>query len=179
MSGLARQRKRERAPDQAQSPEASVAHQRLGGSRQRVAPVHERLGRDSSRAAGGLRDPIHVVHRERQRLFAEHVLARVERPDRPLGVEAVGQRDVDGVDGPDRPGAPRTTQWPAGCSIPRHRPARDRARGSRPFRANAVVTACSTGISALLIRAVPRSPHRSRVIGTSFSLGSDPISASP
>ena len=46
----------------------------------------------------GRGDGVDLVHRQGQRLLAQHVLAGLEGPDRPLGVEVVRQRDVDDVD---------------------------------------------------------------------------------
>ena len=60
--------------------------------------VHERLHRDPVVAGGRGGDRIDLVDRQGERLLAEDVLAGVEGPDRPLGVQAVRQRDVDDVD---------------------------------------------------------------------------------
>ena len=52
----------------------------------------------AARSPAGGDDRVDLVDRQRQRLFAQDVLAGLERPDRPFGVEVVGQRDVDDVD---------------------------------------------------------------------------------
>ena len=46
----------------------------------------------------GVDHPLRLGGGQRQRLLAQDVLAGPGRGDRPLGVEVVGQRDVDGVD---------------------------------------------------------------------------------
>ena len=46
----------------------------------------------------GVDHRLRLARRQRQRLLAQHVLAGPRRGDRPLGVEVVRQRDVDGVD---------------------------------------------------------------------------------
>ena len=64
----------------------------------RVVPVHERLGDvDVGRRRGG-GDAVDLVQGQRQRLLAEHVLAGLGGPHRPLGVQVVRQRNVDRVD---------------------------------------------------------------------------------
>ncbi len=60
--------------------------------------VHERLDGDPARPLGGSGDGIDVVHSQREGLLAEHVLAGLQRADRPLRMEVVGQGDVDDVD---------------------------------------------------------------------------------
>ena len=62
-----------------------------------VAP-HERLGQDEALALGDVEGALDLLGAARQRLLAEHVLAGLERADRPLDVQRVGQRDVDRVD---------------------------------------------------------------------------------
>ena len=52
-------------------------------------PARGAARRPSSRASAA---------RHRQRLLAQHVLAGGRGPQRPLGVEVVGQRDVHGLD---------------------------------------------------------------------------------
>ena len=63
----------------------------------RVAP-HERLHQHAVRALGGVEGALGVRGMARQRLLAQHVLAGLQRPDRPLDVHRVRQRDVDRVD---------------------------------------------------------------------------------
>ena len=49
-------------------------------------------------ALGRVERRLDVGRVARQRLLAQHVLAGLERPDRPLAVQRVRQRDVDGLD---------------------------------------------------------------------------------
>jgi hypothetical protein len=71
---------------------------RPGSLRLRVVAVHEALHQEAVGALGGVERPLDLVGVARQRLLAEHVLAGFERPDRPLDVERVGERDVHGLD---------------------------------------------------------------------------------
>ena len=65
----------------------------------RVEAVHERLHQQHARvAAGGDASRSASAAVMRQRLLAQDVLAGPGGGDRPLGVEVVRQRDVDGVD---------------------------------------------------------------------------------
>ena len=89
---------REPAVDAHQPPDPARGDQLAGRDPARVQPVHERLHEPD---AFGLADGDHVgrligVHRER--LLAQHVLPRTGRGLRPLGMEVVRERDVDGVD---------------------------------------------------------------------------------
>ena len=63
-----------------------------------VVEVHQRLDGDPVRPFGRGRDGIDVLHGACEGLLAEHVLAGLQRADRPLRVQVVGQRDVDDVD---------------------------------------------------------------------------------
>jgi hypothetical protein len=63
-----------------------------------VVAIHERLGRHLAGAPARLGDPIDILHRERQRLLAQHVFAGLERAHRPLDVQMIRQRNVDDVD---------------------------------------------------------------------------------
>ena len=77
------------------SPLSTISRMRCG---ERVVPVVERLHHDE---AGARRDRGHrfgFLGVRGERLLAQHVLARFERGDRPLGVQPVGQRVVDRVD---------------------------------------------------------------------------------
>ena len=47
---------------------------------------------------GDVERALDLAGRGGERLLAQHVLAGLERADRPLDVQPVGQRDVDGVD---------------------------------------------------------------------------------
>ena len=80
------------APDPARADE--LPHRDPG----RVEAVHERLHQVDAGGLAGGDHPLGVGRGHRQRLLAQDVLAGTGRGDRPLGVEVVGQRDVDGVD---------------------------------------------------------------------------------
>ena len=64
----------------------------------RVLAVHERLHQQDARLPAGVDHPLRLGRGHRERLLAQDVLAGPGRRDRPLGVEVVRQRDVDGVD---------------------------------------------------------------------------------
>ncbi len=64
----------------------------------RVMAIHERLHEQTVVALGQVERRPHVGLAAAQRLLAQHVLARLQRPAGPLQVQRVGQRDVDGVD---------------------------------------------------------------------------------
>ena len=66
--------------------------------RERVVPVVERLHHDEPGARRDRRHRFGFRGVRRERLLAEHVLARLQRRDRPLGMEPVGQRVVDRID---------------------------------------------------------------------------------
>src|SRR5947207_2541591 len=56
---------------------------------------HERLPERNGRRLGRREHPTGFLGCDAERLLAQDRLARLERGDRPLGVQAVGQRDVD------------------------------------------------------------------------------------
>jgi hypothetical protein len=61
-------------------------------------PVHERLCEEPPGPLGGVERGDCVLRVARERLLADDVLSRLEHTDRPLAVERVRERDVDGVD---------------------------------------------------------------------------------
>ncbi len=63
-----------------------------------MVQIHEGLKDGHTIRLGRGLDAIQFIQGQRQGLFAEHVLARFGGPDRPFGVEVVGQRVVDDVD---------------------------------------------------------------------------------
>ena len=77
------------------SPLSTSARMRCG---ERVVAVVERLHHHEPGAIGDRRDLLGLGGVAGERLLAQHVLARFERGDRPLRVQAVGQRVVDRVD---------------------------------------------------------------------------------
>ena len=144
-----------RAEDLGEALRSRVERRHVGLEQQHAGGVARRRHRARLEGGGG------------QRLLAQHVLAGLGGLDRPLGVEAVGERDVDGfhvgiaqdlVVGPKDPlGAEvartrrrETTRWPrrpAGTTDPRRAPAAPpagrcwrwrRARPSGRARASAV-----------------------------------------
>ena len=62
-----------------------------------MAP-HERLHQQAAGAVGGVEGLLDLGGGPRERLLAQHVLAGLERADRPRHVERVRQRDVDRLD---------------------------------------------------------------------------------
>ena len=66
--------------------------------RERVVAVVERLHDDETRARRDRGNRFGFLRVRGERLLAQHVLARLERGDRPLRVQPVGQRVVDRVD---------------------------------------------------------------------------------
>ena len=64
----------------------------------RVVAPHERLHQQAPGPVGRVEGGLDLRGAARHRLLAEHVLARLERADRPLAVERVREGDVDGLD---------------------------------------------------------------------------------
>jgi hypothetical protein len=64
----------------------------------RVVAPHERLLEHQAQALGGVEGTLDVCGAAAHRLLAQHVLAGLQRPDRPLDVQRVGQRVVDRFD---------------------------------------------------------------------------------
>ena len=89
---------REGRPDQPELADRAVANELHELRGLRVVAVHERLAQQSAAPLGGVECRIHLLGVARERLLAEHVLAGLERFDRPLGVQRVRQRDVDRLD---------------------------------------------------------------------------------
>jgi hypothetical protein len=63
-----------------------------------MVAVHERLHQDPAGTLGCVERALDLIGPPVERFFAEHVLARLERAHRPLEVQRVRKRDVDGVD---------------------------------------------------------------------------------
>ena len=89
---------REGRVDDLKIAERARAHDLERGVDLRVVEIHERLDGDPVVPRGRLGDRVDLRDAQGQRLLAQHVLARIERPDRPRRVEVVGQGDVDDVD---------------------------------------------------------------------------------
>ena len=92
------QEEREGAVHDFQAAERSVPRELDRPDRLRVVEIHERLDGDPAGPIRGRGDRVHLGDRERERFFAQDVLAGLERPDRPFGVKVVRERDVDDVD---------------------------------------------------------------------------------
>jgi hypothetical protein len=59
--------------------------------------IHERFGNDAIGGRGDSRYAVDVLTGECKWLFAEHMLTRVERAQRPFDVQGVRQRQIHGV----------------------------------------------------------------------------------
>ena len=64
----------------------------------RMRAHHERLAHLHARPVPRRDQFMNLGQVQRQRLFAQHVLARLRRSDRPRHMQMIGQRIVDGVD---------------------------------------------------------------------------------
>ena len=106
------------------------------------------FGDDALAGARDGLDAIDVVGAQRQRLFAQHVLAGVERAQRPLDVQRVGQRNVDGVDRRSRAAARRSRRARPGCST--------RGRRRRRATASRLATAATIDRRAARIAGISR-----------------------
>ncbi len=88
----------ERRADEPQLADRALVDELLRTLRLRVVAVHERLAQQAAGALGRVERRLDLVGVARHRLLAEHVLARLERLDRPLAVHRVRQGDVDRLD---------------------------------------------------------------------------------
>ena len=115
----------------------------------------------------GVGDAIHVLGIERERLFAQHVLAGGDGRERPRHVIAVGQRNVDGVD--VRIGEQRVVAGDRARDLPLAGVGRRRGRdrGWRPPTSSLRRAARIAGIRRRLMRAVPRMPQRTVTVDQS------------
>ena len=118
-----------------QRPDGVLARSSSTRAGQRLVPIHERFGDDALACTGDGRDTVDVLRRQRERLLAQHVFPGVERAQRPLDVQRVGKRNVDGVDARiaqqifvaavrlrDLPFPARTSGRAPSCGWPRPRP---------------------------------------------------------
>jgi hypothetical protein len=80
-----------------QAADRAVPDERAQPVRLRVVAVHERLRQHAPCPLRRVEGALGVRRPRRERLLAEHVLPRLERPHRPLDVERVRERDVDRV----------------------------------------------------------------------------------
>ena len=96
----------------------------------------------------------------REGLLAQHVLARLDGPDRPLAVERVRERDVDGVDRRVGEELLVGAVAPAGSTTSAaYASARARSRLATPTRSTSG-DACAPGMTSRLMSAVETIPHR-------------------
>jgi hypothetical protein len=61
-------------------------------------PPHKPLGEDEAGGISTVEGFLDLIGMSRERLLDQHVLAGVERRERPLHVQPVGKRDVNGLD---------------------------------------------------------------------------------
>ena len=88
----------EPALDRLQPADAARRDELADGDPRGMQAIHERLHQQDAGRLGGRDHPLGVGRRQGDRLLAQDVLARPDRGERPLQVEVVRQRDVDGVD---------------------------------------------------------------------------------
>src|SRR5581483_5113398 len=84
--------------DEPHRPDRALVDQLAQAPRLRRVAVHERFRDEQPGLLGRVEHGLRLLRVGGQRLLAEHVLAGLERPDRPLAVERVRQRDVDRLD---------------------------------------------------------------------------------
>src|SRR5207302_885169 len=87
----------EGGPDEPQPADRALGDELGQPLRLRRVPPHERLHQQAACVFGGVEGVLGIGGGSRERLLAQHVLARLERADRPRHVERVRQRDVDGL----------------------------------------------------------------------------------
>ena len=98
----------------------------------RVVPPVERLHHHHVGGPRGVGDESGVVGVGGERLLAQHVLAGLDRGDRPLTMQRRGRADVHRVDGRRTRSTPRTSRTPAEVPTSRRPAAHARDRGPRP-----------------------------------------------
>ena len=91
-------REAECGADQPELPDGAVVHELREPERLRMMAPHETFHQVQPLALRDVECALRLRLVGCQRLLAQDVLARLERPDRPLDVLPVGQRDVDGLD---------------------------------------------------------------------------------
>ena len=84
--------------DELEPADRTALHELLHPGRLRVVPVHEGLHEKPIRGVGGVEGALDLLGAPVEGLLAENVLPGFEREDRPLDVQRVRERDVDGVD---------------------------------------------------------------------------------
>jgi len=88
----------ERGPDEPQPADRALGDELRQPPRLRREPPHECLHQQPARVLGGVEGVLGVDGGSRERLLAEHVLAGLERADRPLDVHRVREGDVQRLD---------------------------------------------------------------------------------
>ena len=128
--------------------------------------IHEALFDETRARGGGRGDAIDVRRIERDRLFAQHVLAGRDRRQRPGHVIGVRQGNVDRVDARviDDRLIPHHRARDLATLAHAHRRGRD--RGWRRQQVSLRRASRIAGMTRRLMRAVPRMPQRIMVPGT-------------
>src|SRR5437588_1335765 len=88
----------EGGPDEPQPADRALGDELGQPLRLRRVTPHERLHQQPACVLGGVEGVLGIGGGSRERLLAQHVLAGLERADRPRHVERVRQRDVDRLD---------------------------------------------------------------------------------
>ena len=130
------EREAQRRLDPADRPELAAVDDVAHALRERVVAVVERLHHDEPGARRDGGDGFGFLGVRGERLLAQHVLARFERGDRPLRVQAVGERVVDRVEVGIGERAPRTSRAPSGCRASSRTRRRGCGPGPRPRRSS-------------------------------------------
>ena len=92
------QREAHRRADLPDGPEVVAVGDGAHAFGQRVIAVVESLDDGDARCGGSIGDLPRLGGVGRERLFAQHMLARGDRRQGPFGVQPIGERVVDGVD---------------------------------------------------------------------------------
>ena len=88
----------ERRLDEPDLADATRTHELAHPMPLRVITHHERLYHATPAAVARRDDRLRLYRVQRDRLLAQHVLARLECPDRPFDVQVIGQRVIDRID---------------------------------------------------------------------------------
>src|SRR5437868_868399 len=97
-SRIVDEREREGRPDETDVADRAAADELEEPRRLRMVAPHERLHQQAAVSLCGGERALDLGRVARERLLAQHVLARLERTDRPLHVRPVRERDVHDLD---------------------------------------------------------------------------------
>ena len=149
----------ERRADEPELADRALVDQLLQPLRLRIVAVHEGLGQEAAGAVGRVERRLDLLRMARERLLAQHVLAGLDRADRPFAVHRVRQGDVDGLDLRILEQLPRTSRTRARSPTPAHTPRRARSsRLATPTRST-FGDSCAPGMTSRLMCAVEMIPH--------------------